>query len=145
MLKYLKAVCIITSNTVLMPVLHLFSGNPFDLRVNVSASMFRWQDSHSMCVHAYSVTQSCPILCNPMDYSPPGSSVHGILQARILEWVAISFSRGSSPPRDQTSSIDSSFGITAHSEAVVGAREPLPQKHSHIPKCNISCMISRAP
>ena len=40
--------------------------------------------------------------CNPMDYSPPGSSVHGILQARILEWVPISFSRGSSQPRDQT-------------------------------------------
>ena len=40
-------------------------------------------------------------LCNPMDYSPPDSSVHGPLQARILEWVAISFSR-SSPPRDQT-------------------------------------------
>ena len=37
-----------------------------------------------------------------MDYSPPGSSVHGILQARILEWVAISFSRGSSRPRDRT-------------------------------------------
>ena len=42
------------------------------------------------------VTQSCPTLCDPMDCSPPGSSVHGILQARILEWVAISFSRGSS-------------------------------------------------
>ena len=41
-------------------------------------------------------------LCDPRDCSPPGSSVHGILQARILEWVAISFSRGSSPPRDQT-------------------------------------------
>ena len=38
------------------------------------------------------VTQSCPTLCDPMDCSPPGSSVHGILQARILEWVAISFS-----------------------------------------------------
>ena len=44
----------------------------------------------------------CPILCNPVDCSPPGSSVHGILQARILEWVAISFSRGCSQPRDQT-------------------------------------------
>ena len=43
-----------------------------------------------------------PILSDPMDYSPPGSSVHGILQARILEWVAISFSRGSSQPRDWT-------------------------------------------
>ena len=48
------------------------------------------------------VAQLCPTLCNPMDCSPPGSSVHGILQARILEWVAISFSRGSSQPRDQT-------------------------------------------
>ena len=44
------------------------------------------------------VAQSCPILCNPMDCSPPGFSVHGILQARILEWVAIPFSRGSSRP-----------------------------------------------
>ena len=45
--------------------------------------------------HAYCATslQSCPILCNPMDCSPPGSSVHGILQARILEWVAMPFSR----------------------------------------------------
>ena len=41
-------------------------------------------------------------LCDPVDCSPPGSSIHGILQARILEWVAISFSRGSSPPRDWT-------------------------------------------
>ena len=48
------------------------------------------------------VIQSCPTLCDPMDYSPPGSSVHGIFQAGILEWVAIPFSRGSSPPRDQT-------------------------------------------
>ena len=42
-----------------------------------------------------SVAQLCPTLCNPMDYSPPGSSVHGILQTRILVWVAIPFSRGS--------------------------------------------------
>ena len=48
------------------------------------------------------VTQSCLTLCNPMDCSLPGSSVHGIPQARILEWVAISFSRGSSRPRDRT-------------------------------------------
>ena len=53
------------------------------------------------CVHAKSL-QSCPELCNPMNYSPPGSSVYGILQARILEWVAMPSSRGSSPPRDQT-------------------------------------------
>ena len=43
------------------------------------------------------VTQSCLTLCHPMDCSPPGSSLHGILQARILEWVAISASRGTSP------------------------------------------------
>ena len=48
------------------------------------------------------VAQSCLTLCDSMDCSPPGSSVHGILQARILEWVAISFSRGSSRPRDWT-------------------------------------------
>ena len=46
--------------------------------------------------------QLCPTLCDPMDCSLPGSSVHVILQARILEWVAISYSRGSSGPRDQT-------------------------------------------
>ena len=47
------------------------------------------------------VTQSCPTLCDPVDSSLPGSSVHEILQARILEWVAISFSRGSSRPREE--------------------------------------------
>ena len=46
------------------------------------------------------VAQSCPTLCDSMDYSLPGSSVHGILQARILEWVAFPFSRRSSQPRD---------------------------------------------
>ena len=49
-----------------------------------------------------SVAQSCLTLCSPADYSPPGSSVHGIFQARIPEWVAISFSKGSSQPRDLT-------------------------------------------
>ena len=48
------------------------------------------------------VAQSCPTLCNCMDCSPSGSSVHGIFQTRILEWVAISISRESSWPRDQT-------------------------------------------
>ena len=46
--------------------------------------------------------QSCPTLCGPVDCSPPGSSVRGIFQARILEWVAIPYSRRSSQPRDQT-------------------------------------------
>ena len=48
------------------------------------------------------VAQLCPTLCDPMDCSLPGSSVHGVSQAIVLEWIAISFSRGSSQPRDQT-------------------------------------------
>ena len=55
----------------------------------------------SMCMHASSL-QSGPTLCDPMDYSPPVFSVHGILQARILEWVAMPSFRGSSQPRDET-------------------------------------------
>src|SRR5574337_84683 len=55
----------------------------------------------TLCVHAKSL-QSCLILCDPMDCSPPGSSVHGILQVRILEWVAMPSSRGSSQPRGGT-------------------------------------------
>ena len=49
-----------------------------------------------------SVAQSCATLCDPMDCSPPDSSVHGIFQARVLEWGAVSFFRGSSQPRDRT-------------------------------------------
>ena len=55
----------------------------------------------SACVHVESL-QYCPTLCDPMICIPPGSSVHGISQAGILEWVAISYSRGFSRPRDQT-------------------------------------------
>ena len=54
-----------------------------------------------VCVHAKSL-QSCPTLCNPEKGSLPGSSVHGILWARILEWVSMPSCRGSSWPRDQT-------------------------------------------
>ena len=56
---------------------------------------------HTVCVPAKSL-QSCLTLCDPMDRSPPGSSVHGISQAGILEWGAISSSRGSSWARDRT-------------------------------------------
>ena len=53
------------------------------------------------CMHPHLL--SCvQLLCDPMDYSPPGSSAHVILQARILEWIAIFSSRGSSQPRDRT-------------------------------------------
>ena len=54
------------------------------------------------CLHACAKSlQSCPTPCDLIDHSPPGSSVHGILQERILEWVVIPFSKGSSPSRDQ--------------------------------------------
>ena len=59
-------------------------------------------DTEVILAHVVLVAQSCLTLCDPMNSSPPGSSVHGILQERILEWVAIPFSRGSSQPRDQT-------------------------------------------
>ena len=61
-----------------------------------------------VCIYIYEHThslQSSLTLCDPMDCSPPGASVHGILQARILEWVDISYSRGSSGPRDWTTSL----------------------------------------
>ena len=61
------------------------------------------------------VAQSCPTLCNPVDCSLPGFSVHGILQARILEWVTISFSRGSSRPGDLPD-----LGLKPESLALVG-------------------------
>ena len=53
-----------------------------------------------MCAGVY--VQLSPTLCDPMDHSPPGCSVHGIFQARILEWVLMPSSRGPSQPRDQT-------------------------------------------
>ena len=59
--------------------------------------------SASLCVCVCVLSlQSCPVVCDLMDCSPPDSSVHGILQARILEWAAMPSSRGSSQPRDRT-------------------------------------------
>ena len=62
-----------------------------------------------LCLHhvEVKVPWSCPILCDPKDCSLPGSSVHGTLQARILEWVALPFSRGSSQPRSPALLADS--------------------------------------
>ena len=63
----------------------------------------RGEGSYSVLITSVpSAAQSCPTLCDPMDYSPLGSSIHEILQARILECVAISSSRGSSRLRDRT-------------------------------------------
>jgi len=61
-----------------------------------------YQLSHKGNPNESTIAQSCLTLWDPVAYSPPGSSVHGILQVRILEWVAIPFSRESSQPRDQT-------------------------------------------
>ena len=74
------------------------------------------------------VAQSCPTLCDPMDCSLPGSSFHGIFQARVLEWVAIFFSRGSSRPRDRTwvsRILDRRFTIWATREAPKGLEKVL--------------------
>ena len=66
-----------------------------------------WTYSLTLCSRMFGLSftlcaQSCPAPCDPVDCGPPASTVHGILQARIPEWVVIPYSRGSSPPRDQT-------------------------------------------
>ena len=76
----------------------IMNGEMSQRRINQKLGM----NTHTEEVKWSEVALSCPILCDPMDCSPPGSSVHGIFQARILEWVAISFSRGSSWPRNWT-------------------------------------------
>ena len=63
----------------------MFSGSDFNEKYKIFSKSVSWL-LLTLCVL---VAQSCPTLCDPMDYSPPDSSVHGILQARILEWVAI--------------------------------------------------------
>ena len=73
----------------------LFNSHAFE--IHIRSVMHQYIVSLSLCRE---VAQSCSTLCDPMDCSPPGSSLHGILQARVLEWVAISFSRESSQPRD---------------------------------------------
>ena len=70
----------------------------------VQSIVFNFANANSLLIDSLDAAakslQSCPTPTDPMYYSPPGSSVHGILQARILEWVAMPSSRGSSLPRD---------------------------------------------
>ena len=73
-------------------------GPPFWFCHLVNSKPFGSQSGYVLCL----VAQSCLTLCNPMDCSMPGSSIHGILQARTLEWVAMLSSRGSSQSRDRT-------------------------------------------
>ena len=74
-----------------------------------SGSQLNFSPVLSIIIRSYAcicvLAQLCPTLCKPVDCSPPGSSDHGIFQARILEWVAISSSRGSSWPREWTASL----------------------------------------
>ena len=87
------------------------------------------------CWKKVSFTQWCLTLCD-MGYSLPGSSVHGILQARILEWVAISFSRRSSQPRDWTEVsriVGRPFTIWATREALCLIKHNYSLIHDHIP------------
>ena len=95
-------------------------------------SSFPWNE-----VKWSEVAQSRLTHCHPMDYSLPGSSVHGIFQARILEWVAISFSRGSSRPRDWTRVshiVGRCFTIWATREAHEGDAKPIwTLTHHHTP------------
>ena len=68
----------------------------------IAASKVTANDPSLLLIVKVKVAQLCLTLCDPMDCSLPGSSVHGILQARILERIAVPFSRGSSQPRDGT-------------------------------------------
>ena len=89
-----------------LPVFTFTSMTPFFFQFNGALTDFlgkiKLTRSKTSLEVESEVAQSCPTLCNPMDCSLPGSSIHGILQARVLDWVAISFSRGSSQPRDRT-------------------------------------------
>ena len=76
-------------------ILHRCPSNPLSIYISID-NIVVWRYWYRF------VAKSCPTLSDPMDCSLPGYSVHGISQARILEWVSISFSRGSSQPRDQT-------------------------------------------
>ena len=104
---------------------------------------YRFSENNSNCrqfaVCYAKSPQLCPTLCNPADCSPPGSSVHGFLQARILEWVAISFSRGSSHPGEWA------YGSCADRQTLYcwAAREaPHQISPLHIPAVSGTCWAS---
>ena len=90
------------------------------------------------------VAQSCPTFCDPMNCSLPGSFVHGILQARILEWVTISFSRWSSQPRDQTQVshiAGTCFNLWATREALISVSGTELLKPLEFPKTKLSFVM----
>ena len=83
---------------------HIFWHYKKNLNRKIFSVLWPFSPRCTWCIHISKseVTQPCANLCNPMDCSLPGSYVHGIFQASVLEWVAISFSRGFSQPRDRT-------------------------------------------
>ena len=93
----------------------------------------------SMCL----VAQSFPTVCDPMDCSPPGSSVHGILQAGILEWVTVPSSRGSSPPRDGTQVSCIAGGIFFFFLPSEPPGKPLPSAHRQPRICHLCESVSQ--
>ena len=103
-LRYKKfKIRIFTENSIVFPYIFFpyisrifYNSNKKEPGLNLN------KDEEDLYESESEVAQLCPTLCDPMDCSLPGFSVHGILQARILEWAAISFSRGSSRPRDWT-------------------------------------------
>ena len=117
-------------------------------------TVFLWYLISSSCVtrpyHEYFplskvlAAQLCPIFCNAMDCSPPGSSIHGIFQARILQRVAVSYPRGSSQPRDRThvSCISCIGRWILYHQHPLGSHFPLCTPHNLL--CSINCLPDMA-
>ena len=91
--------------TLIQYLLHLGVDMYYKITEKISVSNLWFKMGISLenkCMNKGEIAQLCPTLCDPLDCNPPGSSIHAIFQARILEWVAIPISRGSFWPRDQT-------------------------------------------
>ena len=99
---YITHVCVCVCVCVCVYTLVCFYSSKLKYQKSKKCLIYWFTEYHKL-VRAHVLTQSCLILCNLMNYSPPGSSVFGIFQARILEWVAIYFSRGSPQTRNQIS------------------------------------------
>ena len=101
---------VVTSRSLMMDHSNTYNNEKYEIFQELSkCDTETWSEQFALrkmapvdLLNAFSVAQLCPTIWDPMDCNPSASSVHGIFQARILEWVAISYSRGSSWPRDWT-------------------------------------------